>query len=40
MADGADVAATLAQLCNGGEFAEEDLAPLVGLLLVALWKAR
>ena len=40
MPDGADVAATLAQLCNGGEFAEEDLAPLLGLLLVALRKAR
>ena len=34
MADAADVAATLAQLCNGGEFTEEDLAPLLGLLLV------
>ena len=40
MSDAADVAATLAQLCNGGEFTEEDLAPLLGLLLVALRKAR
>ena len=31
MAAAAGVAATLAQLCNGGEFMEEDLAPLLGL---------
>ena len=30
MAAAADVAATLAQLCNGGEFTEEDLQVLAG----------